>query len=164
MFGNVLVGERGVLGLGCSPAADCSFTTHDRIYKSLIATNAASVIVHSATIGNVSVQGGEGLPGCELNPMIQSPDYLTFEDTNISGNASITGYASCWLGFIRNSVGGSVSLTGNTLDDPDAMEVVSNFIVGNLACFGNVPAPQVGDSFGGPNTVRGAKLGQCSGL
>jgi hypothetical protein len=153
-----------VLGLGCSPVAGCSFTTHDRVFKSLIASNPASVIVHNASFSNVSVQGGTGLPDCDFHPIVGSPDYLTIEDSSVSGNVNISDYVSCWLGFIRNSVGGSVTLTNNTLDDPDAMEIVTNTIVGNLACYGNSPAPQIGDSEGGPNVVFGYELGQCVGL
>jgi len=52
----------------------------------------------------------------------------------------------------------------NTLADPDATEVADNVISGDLACFGNTPGAQVGDSGGGPNTVSGQKLGECAGL
>ena len=44
------------------------------------------------------------------------------------------------------------------------MELVTNVILGNLACFGNAPRPQVGDSGGPPNIVFGSELGQCVGL
>jgi len=33
-----------------------------------------------------------------------SPAYLTFEDSTIGGNAVITNFHTCWLGFIRNTV------------------------------------------------------------
>ena len=164
VFGSVYVGNGGLLGLGCSPAAGCSYTTHDRIYKTLSASNPASLIVHSATIGNVSSVGGSNGVNCDFNPLIGSPNYTTFEDTTINGSVNITGYDSCWLGFIRNQVGGNVSLTNNTLADPDAIEVVTNTILGNLACSGNSPAPQLGDSGGAPNYVRGLRLGQCAAL
>jgi hypothetical protein len=55
-----------------------------------------------------------------------------------------------------------VILTNNILADPDAMEIVTNTIAGNLICSGNSPAPQGGDSGGAPNVVRGAKIGQCA--
>jgi len=57
-----------------------------------------------------------------------------------------------------------VTLDDNINADPDAMEVVSNVIFGDLSCFGNSPPPQVGDSGGRPNVVFGRKLGQCAGL
>ena len=71
---------------------------------------------------------------------------------------------SCWFGFIGNVVGGNVSITNNRFADPDANEVVSNTIVGNLNCFNNVPQAQVGDSGGMPNIVTGVKRGECASL
>jgi hypothetical protein len=41
---------------------------------------------------------------------------------------------------------------------------VTNAIHGSLKCAGNSPAPQVGDSEGGPNRVTGRKTGQCAHL
>jgi hypothetical protein len=41
---------------------------------------------------------------------------------------------------------------------------VTNTIHGSLNCQGNSPAPQVGDSEGGPNQVTGQKTGQCAGV
>ena len=66
------------------------------------------------------------------------------------------------MGFIRNHVNGSVNLSGNVLADPDGNEYVTNTIHGSLSCFGNSPAPQVGDSEGNRNHVTGAKKGQCA--
>jgi len=162
--GNVYVDDGGSLLLGCSPEVGCSFTTHDRIAKALIAYNPASLIVHNAVIGSVVSNGGSNGVNCNFNPEIGSPNYTTFEDTQIKGMVTIVRYDSCWLGFIRNKVDGAVWLIDNTLADPDAMEVVTNFIVGNLECYNNDPAPQLGDSGGEPNIVLGLKTGQCIGL
>ena len=41
------------------------------------------------------------------------------------------------------------------------LEIVTNNIGGNLACFNNNPAAQVGDSMGQPNVVAGQKRGEC---
>jgi DNA-binding CsgD family transcriptional regulator len=41
---------------------------------------------------------------------------------------------------------------------------VTNVIHGSLMCWGNSPAPRVGDSQGLPNEVTGANTGQCSNL
>jgi hypothetical protein len=71
---------------------------------------------------------------------------------------------TCWLGFIRNTVGQSVYYSDNVTADPDGNEFVTNTIAGNLACYRNSPAPQVGDSGGNPNTVGGRATGQCAGL
>ena len=55
-----------------------------------------------------------------------------------------------------------MQLIGNRFGDPDAMEIVTNHIGGNLACFNNNPAAQVGDSMGQPNVVGGQKRGECA--
>jgi hypothetical protein len=90
--------------------------------------------------------------------------FSTVEDNVIRGGARIIGYSGFWLGFIRNTVHGTVNLNDNHMDDPDANEYVTNTIHGNLNCAGNSPAPQVGDSEGSPNQVTGRKTGQCAGL
>jgi hypothetical protein len=118
----------------------------------IVASGASSVQVHFARVnGGVSIQGGEGF-------------FSTVEDSVIHGGATINGYRGFWLGFIRNTVSGTVTLSNNVMDDPDANEFVTNTIRGNLVCFGNSPAPQVGDSEGLPNVVSGQKVGQCAGL
>jgi hypothetical protein len=113
------------------------------------ADNAASVQIHFARInGGLAIVGGNGF-------------FSTVEDSVINGGAVINGYTGFWLGFIRNTVHGGANLSNNVLEDPDANEFVTNTISGNLACFGNDPAPQVGDSDGSPNVVSGQKIGQC---
>jgi hypothetical protein len=61
-------------------------------------------------------------------------------------------------------VGGTVRIIGNRMGDPDAMEIVTNTVGGNLACVNNVPQAQVGDSMGLPNVVAGQKRGECRNL
>jgi virginiamycin B lyase len=113
----------------------------------------ASVQLHFAHVwGGVRIYGGRG-------------QFSTVEDNTIRGGAvTIKGYKGTWFGFIRNDVRGNVRLNNLKMSDPDANEVVSNRIVGNLICRGDSPAPQVGDSHGGPNVVSGKKVGQCAGL
>jgi hypothetical protein len=82
----------------------------------------------------------------------------------VGGNLVIRRLHSCWLGVIRNHVGGSVQLVGNRFGDPDAMEIVTNHVAGNLACFNNNPAAQVGDSQGDQNIVLGQKRGECAAV
>ena len=53
-------------------------------------------------------------------------------------------------------------LSDNELADPDANEVVTNVVGGDLVCTGNSPKIQVGDSGGSPNVVHGKALGQCA--
>lgn len=164
VYGNLNVDSGGILGLGCSPAVGCPFTTHDAVNGTLNATGPAALIVHSATIGSVSSEGGSVGVNCNFDPNVGAPDYVTFEDNHIARGADISGYTGCWFGFIRNRVENGVTLDDNINADPDAMEVVSNTIFGDLSCFGNSPAPHVGDSGGRPNVVFGRKLGQCAGI
>ena len=116
------------------------------------ADSPGSVQIHFANInGGFAMQGGNGF-------------FSTVEDSVINGGATLSGYSGFWLGFIRNTVHGSVNLSNNVMDDPDANEYVTNTIYGNLVCFGDSPAPQVGDSEGSPNVVTGQKIGQCAGV
>ena len=45
--------------------------------------------------------------------------------------------------------------------DPDAGEVLQNTVHGSIACFGNTPAVQFGDSGASPNVVGRHAIGQC---
>jgi hypothetical protein len=130
------------------------------------ATNANSVQIHFSTInGGVSLQGGSGpFPGPFDFGGGFAPTWNTLEDNTINGAVSVVGYNGFWQGFIRNTVNGSVTFSGNTVLDPDGNEFVTNTIHGSLACAGNSPAPQVGDSEGGDNVVSGATSGQCAGF
>jgi hypothetical protein len=85
------------------------------------------------------------------------PAYSAFEGNTINGRLSVTGYQSCWLGLLRNAVRGTVTVDNNLLADPDAVEIASNSVSGNLVCSGNSDAI-LGE--GSPNTVSG----QCAGL
>ncbi len=158
--GSVIVQYHGSFGLGCSPAAGCSSTTSDSIGRGLTADHPLELILHSNTItGGLSMQGGGSGAECDTpSRLVQySPEFSTFEDNQIHGGAQIYGYQSCWLGFIRNNVGGTTTITNNTLGDPDSMEVVTNTVHGLLACQGNTPQAQFGDSGGSPNTVIGGQ-------
>src|SRR5919197_1528387 len=111
------------------------------------------------TDGPVVVRGGSGPFGGPFDIT-----WNAIEDNVINGGATIENYDGFWMGFIRNTVKGSVNLNGNVLVDPDGNEYVTNTIHGSLNCTGNSPAPQIGDSEGTPNTVTGSKTGQCAGL
>jgi hypothetical protein len=68
---------------------------------------------------------------------------------------------SCWLGVIRKHVG-PVQLIGNRFGDPDAMEIVTNHIGGNLACFRQQPG-RSGRRLDGPaQRLGGQKRGECA--
>lgn len=185
--GNVSVGPGAVLLFGCSPGIACSNPpgiSNDRIGGNLSGYGALGVVVHSASIGgSVALFGGGGGTNCNTTPptppstdaapapwsddasLANTPVYSDFEDTTVGGNLTINGLQSCWLGTLREQVGGSVTLANNALADPDALEVASNLISGNMTCYGNtaggVSTVQYGDSGGAPNTVGGWASGQC---
>jgi hypothetical protein len=185
--GSVAVGNGAVLILGCSPNIFCSSPpgiTNDRIGGNLTGFGALGVVVHSASIGgSVALLGGGGGANCNTTPptppsttnapapwsedasLSFTPVYSDFEDTTVGGNLTISGLQSCWLGTLRVQVGGSTAIVNNTMADPDAMEVGSNLISGNMTCFGNsaggVPTVQFGDGGGAPNMVGGWAAGQC---
>jgi hypothetical protein len=124
------------------------------------ATSPANLQIHFMTInGGVESHGGSGPFGGPFGVT-----FTTIEDSQINGGVSMTGYDGFWMGFIRNHVNGAVNLSDNVLLDEDGNEYVTNTIHGSLSCFGNSPAPQIGDSEGSLNHVTGAKKGQCSAV
>jgi hypothetical protein len=146
--GGVRVGEGATFILG---SEDLGADT-GKIRGGVRANAPASLQVHFAHVkGGLSMRGGNGF-------------FSTVEDSVIRGGATINGYSGFWLGFIRNTVRGTVRLSNNVMDDPDANEYVTNTIKGNLVCHNDSPAPQVGDSEGEPNVVSGRKVDQCAGL
>jgi hypothetical protein len=187
--GNVYVGSGAVLLLGCSPNISCGSPpgiSFDRIGGSLVATGAQGVVVHSASIGgNASVLGGGGGAAAEtcnaqpapttpptppianLEPwsedpnLDQTPVYTDFEDSTIGGSLNITALTSCWLGSLRDFVGGSGTWAYNTMGDPDALEINNNLISGDMTCVSNSPAVQFGDGASAPNVVGGFGISQC---
>ena len=179
---NIYVQNGGSLALGCepnfSPCADDpnqgtggTLTGSNHVYGNLVSTQPLGVLVHTTTIdGSVfELSGGGGAfsgPGADCAPtgiftLFQSPVFSDYEDNTIGGNLVINGLQTCWLGSLRNSVGGSVIDTNNTMADPDAGEVLQNTIQGNLVCLNNSPAVQFGDSDAAPNVVGGNAVGQC---
>jgi hypothetical protein len=118
----------------------------------------------------VSVQGGGGGVNCAISPTLMaivgfpSPLFTDFEDNHIAGSVSMSNLQTCWTGFIRNQVGSNGSFTNNAGADPDANEYVTNHFGGNMACSGNTPAAQFGDTGGLPNVVGGHKTGECAKL
>jgi hypothetical protein len=154
--GGVFVASGATFVLGGDETTSSTGTISGGVH----ATNPASVQIHFATIsGGLQIQGGSGPVG--------GPFGITWnaiEDNRINGAVSINGYDGFWFGFIRNHVNGSVSLNNNVLAEADANEYVTNTIHGSLTCAGNSPAPQIGDSEGSPNSVTGAKLGQCASV
>jgi hypothetical protein len=184
---NVTVGKGAVLLLGCTPNGACSPPTIPNVGIStahiggnLTAHGALAVVVQSADIrGNFSLFGGGGgtmggvaTGACFAAPppapwsedagsaVAGSPVYSDVEDSTIGGNYTIAGLSSCWLGTLRNQIGGNATFIRNSMGDPDAMEIGGNLVRGNLTCFKNAPAPQFGD--GASSDLVGARAkGQC---
>jgi len=175
--GNLTVGANGVLILGCEPQAFTCFNdpdqnvgtliTNDTIDHNLTTQDALAVIVHATEIGlNEVVHGGGGGVTCNSTiPNIPGPPaYIDFEDSSVGGNAIIQDVQSCWAGFIRDTVEHNVIYQGNTFADPDASELTTNTVGGNMICFGNSPQVQFGDSTGTPDIVSGHALGECKNV
>ena len=188
--GNIFVGKGAVLALGCSPNIACSNPpgiSFDRVGGNITALGALAVVIQSAAIGgNVTVLGGGGgaagganSGGCFntakfpipapwskdaalSNPKTGSPQYTDVEDSVIGGNLTVAGLQTCWLGSLRDQVGGSVTFTSNVTSDPDGMEIVNNLVSGNMTCLSNDPAVQFGDGGAAPNLVSGSASGECA--
>ncbi len=181
--GNLLVGRGAVALLGCSPNSACSNPpgiSAAHIDGSLTASNALAVVVHSSFIkGSFSMIGGGGgtMGGVETggcfaatppppwsldtgSAVAGSPVYSDVEDSTIGGDYTISNVSSCWLGSLRNQIGGSALFQGNKFGDPDAMEIGNNLIRRNMICTGNKPAPQFGDG-ASADLVGGFATGQC---
>ena len=161
--GNVIVGAGGVLLLGCAEELGCSGPSHHRINQSIRATNALAVVLHNDTIGGgVQISGGGGGLNCTPRAALGgSPAYFDIEDSFVGQGVTIANVKSCWLGVIRNTIRGNVSIHDNRFADPDATEVFANTIGQSLACSNNSPAANGGD-FGDSNVVGGHKSGECA--
>ena len=174
--GNLYVGKGATLGMGCDPTnSPCrddpnqkspSLSSWDWVDGNLVATDALGVIVHNSFIAeNVVQQGGGG--GYSCKPMgifvaLKSPVFSDYENVVVGGNFNIRDLSTCYLGALRDNVHGNLSVIDNKMADPDADEVLMNYVNGTLLCVRNVPAPQFGDSGASPNVVNGSAEGQCS--
>ena len=143
-----------------------------KVGGSLVSTEPLGVIVHDGTIGgNVNETGGGGGVNCDPSgafSAFQSPVYSDYEDSSVGGWLSISNLASCWLGVARVQIHESATFTNNQLADPDAIEIISNTIGGNLACSDNSMVWDSADAGNDlfpriwlPNTVGGTRSGQC---
>jgi hypothetical protein len=200
--GNLVVDAGGVAFLGCKanpngtgmPCLDDhakvpKLTSHPVISGSVIENSPMGVVIHNTTIdGNLKETGGGGGLSC-IPPKsgvfgaVKAPVYSNVEDTVVRGNVAISGLKTCWLGLARNKIGGSMTVSHNTLADPDGIEVLANQIKKNLDCAANShpaaaspPGAQpVYDSAESnptamaiyprtaePNTVGGTRSGQCA--
>ena len=160
--GGLYVQAGGTFIFGSEEAPEVNAT----IRGGVRATNAGSVQIHFSQIyGNVRLEGGSGPFGGPFDfGGGFAPTWTTLEDNVIHGSVFFEHYDGFWSGFIRNTVFGSVHFNANTVLDLDGNELVTNTIHGSLVCWGNDPAPQIGDSAGSLNIVTGSKQGQCADL
>jgi len=113
----------------------------------------------------VTQNGGGGGLSCTpvgIFKLIGAPVFSDYEDNILGDSVSVTQVHSCWLGLLRNTVFGTLTFSSNKMADPDANEVLHNYVNRSLTCQGNVPAVQYGDSGSSPNAVNGSASGQCS--
>jgi hypothetical protein len=187
--GNLQVQRGATLILGCEPqsAYPCldnpALSSGGSVSGNLSEQQPLGVVVHSSTIdGNVQeVGGGGGFTCSNKGPTVGGfpvfgaafgglPVYSGYEDSTVNGNLDVVGLTSCWLGVARAQVGGNVDMIHNQLADPDAIEIISNQISGNLLCQQNsqvwdsvehVPGGELFPRDSMPNTVSGHRVGQC---
>ncbi|MBV8221586.1 MAG: hypothetical protein JO325_24240 [Solirubrobacterales bacterium] len=199
--GNVVVDKGAFAILGCKANPDGSgipciddhakvpkLRSHAVVTGNIIANGTIGVLIHNTTIGGnlKETGGGEALscnvPTTGVFAAVKSPPYSDVEDSTIGKNVAISSLKSCWLGLARDKVGGSVTISNNTMADPDAIEILASHITKDLACTGNshttptAPgAEPVWDStetsmtpgviyprIAEPNTVGGTRSGQCT--
>ncbi len=182
---DVTVESGGVAFLGCqaqefaclddrSPDPNSStLSAPVQVKGDIRANHALAVVLHHGTIGGDIVEnGGGGGTSCTPTGVLAalgSPAFTAIELSRIAGDVRVSRYDSCWLGVENNRIGGDVRLVNNQLADPDAVEIQSNHIRGDLACFKNSMVWDNGDGAGGalfprtpaPNTVHGERAGQC---
>lgn len=156
--GNALVGKGAVLGLG-GYSEEGPAQTDTVVDGNVVADQPLSLYLSGITVhGNVVSNGGGAGPGGEFRN-------FPLKDDVIDGNLVVQGWDGGWLGVIRDRVAGNVMVANNAGVDPDAMEVQTNDVGGNLICQDNVPAAQVNPGDGGQlNTVGGHGIGECAGL
>ena len=179
VHGDVKVGNGATLAMGCEPNfSPCSddpnagkggtLTGSNRVSGDVQAFGALGVLLHASKIhGDVIMIGGGGgvtcaIPATGIFSVLKSPVFSDAEDNRIGGDLWIAGLQTCWMGALRNRVGGSIFTAFNKMADPDANEVLANVIRGSIACFANTPATQYGDSMSSPNKVRGKAFGECA--
>ena len=124
------------------------------VSSSLLAAGAKTIYLVPTAPGAVNILGSVSVTG--------ATNTVDIRDSFIGGTLSVANSTiSAYINLSANNVGGNVLDRSNTTPAPGANDIGNNTIGGSLVCTGNSPAPQDGNM---PNTVGGAKVGQCSGL
>ena len=180
--GNILVRAGATLIMGCNPANFAclddpnqnqpTLSSHATVGLDLRSNQPLGLIVHNFTVGGDVIQTGGG-GGVNCNPqgifkLFGSPVYSTYEVGTVGGDVRISSVQSCWMGIVEVHVGNSMVMNANKLADPDAIEILSNNIKGNLICRGNSRTwdngemgPSLFPRMPEPNTVGRNRAGQC---
>jgi hypothetical protein len=181
--GDVNIEHAATLLLGCDPQGfaclddpnqtNPTLSSHSEVWGSIIGEQALGLIAHNDTVDH-AIQLNGGGRGVNCNPVgifrsFKSPVFTAIEDSNVGGNVRVYGYQSCWLGVASMQIGGDLVIDNSHLADPDAIEILSNHVSGELDCQGN---SMVWDSAEArqnhvfpripqPNTVLGGREDRC---
>jgi hypothetical protein len=183
VHGNVWVREGATMLLGCQfehfPCLDDpepenpTLSAKERIFGDLSEREPLGVVAHNDIVfGNIRQRGGGGGVNCEPSgvfTVFESPVFSAYELMTVSGTVQITDVKSCWMGLVEDKVSGTMRLLRNQLADPDAIEILSNKIHGNLNCQNNSMTWDSEDATEeglfprnpAPNSVAGERRGQC---
>ena len=138
---------------------------------SIAASGAVGFTLCGATVsGAIAVDGstgvvliGGGTTGCKKSSLSGAitlsgnKAFVEVASSTISGPLAMSSNTG-GLTVIGTAISGSVSVSSNKAPKTSAIEIAGNKISGSLACSGNTPAPT---DAGKPNTVSGARSGQC---
>ena len=140
------------------PAGSSLILTNSTVGGNITATNPGSITICGSTVGNtVKISGASG--------------FVLLRDAGDDGCAPNTFRTSVTLtsnhgavDLVGNHIGSNTSVTGTTgtgpfLPDDQGAELEGNTIGGTLSCSGNTPIANDGN----PNSVAGARSGQCPG-
>ncbi len=166
---NVTAAPRSMLGLGCQPPAFTGNSAHECVQEpaghstiavggNITAASASAVLLNGITVkGNVTLAGG----GSAEIPW-------SIKNNSISGNLTVTGQRTDWLGVLFNDIGKNATLANITVTDqhPGApgVYIVRNKVARNLVCVGLAPGVSGGFVPGSVNVVGGHAIGQCASL
>jgi hypothetical protein len=168
ILGRVTVMDGAVMYLGTEKPGKPPFAT---IQGSVTATDPSAVVIQNTAIGGpVKVSGG-GSVNSTLEVLAHgAPDtnYTDFEDDQINGGITETGYGGVWGGVIRTIMKRSLVFSSNMESTIDEYDIGSDIIGGSVQCSDNVPPPNLGISAGSPSIVHGRITGDqgntCTGV
>jgi hypothetical protein len=166
---NVTATAGTLLGLGCQPdrpgksGHPCLFpedgASDITVNGNITTTDANTVLLNGITVGgNVTLSGGGG----------EIP--WSVKNNTIGRNVTVSDVTAYWFGALFNMVGGNMTLTNITANDPEDTDpdypppvyVVRNNIGRNLTCSGIGPALSFGFYPGQVNVVGHNANGQCA--